>query len=189
MVVAPRADQPLSPLLGFRYPMLVAAIAALLFGIYSYPYADDGTMAAATQRYLSWYAEMVGAVLSLLDPQVAVSDNRIDGRSFSMSIVKTCDAMEVNILLASAIAAFPLPLLRRFVMVVASLVALVAANVLRLSVLYWLGRHAPAWFDRVHQTLAPLFMVACALAIFVIATARKDRGSTERSAPTNVAPP
>lgn len=189
MVLATRADQPPSPLLGFRYPVLAAAIAALLFGIYSYPYADNGTMAAATQRYLSGYAQMVGAVLSLLDPQVVVSANRIVGRSFCMSIVKTCDAMEVNILLASALAALPSPFLRRFVTVGASLVALVAINILRLSVLYWLGRHAPAWFDRVHQTLAPLFMVACALAIFVIATARKDRGSTERSAPTNVAPP
>jgi len=105
MAVATRADQPLSPLLGFRYPLLAAAIAALLFGIYSYPYADNGTMAAATQRYLSGYAHMVGAVLSLLDPHVVVRANRIDGWAFSMSIVKTCDAMEVNILLASALAA------------------------------------------------------------------------------------
>jgi exosortase/archaeosortase family protein len=189
MVVARRVDQPLSPFLGLRYPLLAASIAALLFGFYSYPYADNSTMALATQRYLSGYARIVGAVLSLFDPHVVVRANRINGWTFSMSIVKTCDAMEVNILLVSALAAFPLPLLRRLVTIVASLVALVAINILRLCVLYSLGVHAPTWFDRVHQTLAPLFVVGCALAIFLVATRRRGLALGKKPAQTNEAPP
>ena len=164
-----------SPPFGLRYPLSVALLAALLFAIYFYPYAENSAMAVGIQTYLAAYAKMVRMVISIVDSHVVVSGNRIDGRTFSMSIVKTCDAMEVNILLAASLAGFPMPLLRRLVSVVASVLALVLMNIVRLCALFWLGAHAPAWFDRAHQTLAPLFMVACALAIFLVATARMRR--------------
>ena len=176
-----------SPLLGYRYPLIVAAIAAPLFAVYSYPYAENGAMAAGIQSYLAGYAMLAGAVISILDPHVVVTGNRIDGRMFSMAIIKTCDAMEVNILLAAALAGFPMPLLRRFVTVVAAVLSLIVINVLRLGMLYWLGAHAPAWFDRVHEVLAPLFMVACALAIFLIATSRIGRGGSAHTANADAA--
>ena len=148
-----------SALLGYRYPLIVAAIAAPLFAVYSYPYAENGAMAAGIQSYLASYAHLVGAVLSVLDAHVVVTGNRIDGRTFSMTIIKTCDAMEVNILLAAALAAFPMPFVRRLIAVLVSLLALVLINVLRLTMLYWLGIHLPTWFDRTHEILAPLLMV------------------------------
>jgi exosortase/archaeosortase family protein len=153
----------------------VGAIAAPLFLLYSYPYAEDGFMTAGIQRYLSGYARMVGAVISLLGPQIAVSGNLIHGRMFSMRIVQTCDAMEVNILLAAAIAGFPMPLGRRVATVLLSVVSLLSINVFRLCVLYWLGARAPSWFSRTHETLAPLFLVASALVIFLLATRRRVR--------------
>jgi hypothetical protein len=54
--------------------------------------------------------------------------------------------------------------------------------------LYWLGAHAPTWFDRARQTLAPLFMVACALAIFIVATTRKRPDSSGSSALEDATP-
>ncbi len=185
--VKARADHAVSPFLGLRYPLIVAAIAVPLFAIYSYPYPDGGAMAAATQAYLSGYTRMVGAVLSIFDPSVVVITNRIAGRTFSMSIVKTCDAMEVNILLSAALAGFPMPILRRCVTVFIAILALVVLNILRLCALYWLGAHAPTWFDRTHQTLAPLFMVAFALAIFLIATLHEREGSADKTTQADVA--
>ncbi len=166
------SGRPRSPLLGFRYPLIVAAIAAPLFVVYCYPYAENSAMAAGIQTYLSTYAKIVGTVISALDPYVVVSGSRIDGRFFSMRIVQTCDAMEVNILLAAALAGFPMPLGRRAASVLVSVLSLTLVNVIRLCVLYWLGSNAPAWFNRTHETLAPLFLVACALALFLIATLR-----------------
>ena len=166
---------PASALFGYRYPLTVMAIAAPLFVIYSYPYAEGGAMASGMQSYLAGYARLAGAVISILDPQVVVTGNCIVGRLFSMSIVKTCDAMEVNILLGAALAGFPMPLPMRIVTVVTSISTLVLINVLRLCVLYWLGAHVPAWFDRAHQTVAPFFMVASALVIFLFATASRHR--------------
>jgi exosortase/archaeosortase family protein len=173
-----------SPLFGWRYPLIVAAIAAPLFAIYCYPYVEGGAMAAGIRAYLSDYAEMVGIAISAFDPHVVVRGNRIDGRMFSISIVKTCDAMEVNILLAAALAGFPMPTLRRLVTIFVSVLSLILLNVFRLCVLYWLGAHAPTWFDRAHEILAPLFMVACALAIFLIATLRANPRPSQNPTPT-----
>ncbi len=164
----------LSPLFGWRYPLVVAAIATPLFAIYCYPYTDGGAMAAGIRAYLSGYAKLVGIAISVFDPHAVVRGSRIDGNTFSMNIVKTCDAMEVNILLAASLAAFPMPALRRVLTVLTSVLSLVLLNIVRLCVLYWLGAHAPAWFDRAHEILAPLFMVVCALAIFVAATLRAN---------------
>jgi len=154
----------------FQYPLLAAAVALALSALYSYPYASNSAMAAGLQAYLSWYARMVGSVISAIDSHVVVSGNRIIGPMFSMSIVQTCDAMDVAILLVAALAAFPMPLRRRAVAVPGSVLFLMLINIARLCVLYWLGVHAPGWFNRTHETLAPLFLVACAVAFFLGAT-------------------
>jgi len=99
-----QTELPGFPLFGYRYPLIVAAIAAPLFAIYFYPYAEGGAMASGMESYLAGYARMASAVISILDRNVVVSGNQIDGQMFSMRIVKTCDAMEVNILLAAALA-------------------------------------------------------------------------------------
>jgi len=179
---------PPSPLFGYRYPLVVAAIAAPLFALYFYPYADGGPITAGIQSYLAGYARMAGAVIRLFDPRVVVNDGLIAGPAFSMRIVKTCDAMEVNILLAAALAGFPMPLRRRLVSIVLAVLSLILANVLRLCLLFWLGAHAPSWFNRTHETLAPLLMVICALAIFLIAIPRTEQASHANSAETATAP-
>jgi len=71
-------------------------------------------MAAGLEAYLSWYARIVGSVISAIDSHVVVSGNRIVGPMFSIRIVQTCDAMEVTILLVAALAAFPMPWLVRY---------------------------------------------------------------------------
>jgi exosortase/archaeosortase family protein len=174
-----------SPLSGTSHPLLVALIATPLFALYFYPYAENGVMATAIQAYLSLYARLVGLVISTIDPQIVVLGNTIHGSLFSMSIAKTCDAIEVNILLVAALAAFPMPLRRRIVAVLAACSAIILLNLFRLCTLYWLGVNLPTWFDRVHQVLAPLFMVAGATGIFLIATtSRICRGTSKDQALT-----
>lgn len=175
----PQAGRPASPLLGFRYPLIVAAIAAPLFALYFYPYAENGAIAMAIQSYLAGYAKIVGTVLSIFDSHVVVNGDLIAGPMFSMRIIKTCDAMEVNILLVAALAGFPMPLRRRLAAVLASVFLLVLVNVIRICALYWLGAHAPTWFHRAHQTFAPLCMVVCATAIFLVAISRTPPRSSE----------
>lgn len=113
------AGQSSSPLLGLRYPLTVAAIAAPSFAIYFYPYAENGVIATGIQSCLSGYASIAAAVIAMFDPNVAIHGDLIASRVFSMRIVKTCDAMEVNILLAAALAGFPMSIRRRVVAIVA----------------------------------------------------------------------
>jgi len=168
-----------SPLLGLRFPLVAALIAVPLLALYFYPYDEGGAIAARIQSYLAAYARAAGAVVGLFDSQVVVTGTTIRGSLFSMQIVKTCDAMEVNILLLAALAAFPMPWGRRIASVLLAIPALALANVCRLCVLYWLGAHLRDSFDRVHQTVAPIFMVASAVAIFLLATRRRQHGSIE----------
>ena len=166
----------------FQYPLVAAAIAIPLFALYSYPYARNSAMAAGLEAYLSWYARIVGSVISAIDSHVVVSGNRIAGPMFSMSIVQTCDAMEVTILLVAALAAFPMPLWRRAVAVPGSVLFLMLINIARLCVLYWLGGHSPGWFSRTHETLAPLLLVASAAAFFLGVTVGAQGSPCGRSA-------
>jgi|GEM_PF-1637605 exosortase/archaeosortase family protein len=176
------ASRSATPPLGLRYALMVAAIATPLLAIYFYPYPRAGAMAAGIHSYLSLYAKMVGAAISLFEPRVAVLGDTIAGPNFSVQIVKTCDAMDVTILLVAALAALPLSFGRRLGAVLASVVLLVLVNVIRICVLYWLGAHAPTWFHRAHQTLAPLCMVACGTVIFLIAISQ----AVPRSSPDEV---
>ena len=168
-----------SALTRYRYPLTVALIAAPLFVLYTVPYANQGTLDLAMRRYLAGYARMMGAVLSVFEKGVMVTDNQIIGHAFSMRIVKTCDAMEVKILLVAALAGFPMSWARRFITVLTAIVAMVGLNSFRLCVLYWVGARSPSWFERGHQTLAPLLLVGCAVWVFfLLLPKRRQRDET-----------
>ena len=165
-------SDPASRFFAWRYPLIVAAIAAPLLAIYFYPYAEDGVMAKGIHSYLTVYAKIVGAAVSVFEPHVLVTGDLVAGPSNSIQIVKTCDAMEVNILLTAALAGLPVSLRRRLVAVVLSVILLVLVNVLRICFLYWLGAHIPTWFHQAHQTLAPLCLIVFATVIFLIAISK-----------------
>jgi exosortase/archaeosortase family protein len=139
-------------------------VAGLGLGAYFFPYDLVGVHSeGAFQAYLSAYARATGHVLHLFDPTVSVVDSTINGR-FSIRIVRSCDAMEANILFVAAMLSLPAPWPRKAAGLSAGLAALVALNVLRLCCLYFVGIYAPARFDVAHYELWPLAMVAFATA-------------------------
>ena len=148
-----------------RFIVFFCIIAAVLLGLYCFPYKERGISERWFQLYLSGYAHLVGALLSPIDASVVVAGNVLRGR-FSMAIIKTCDAMEINILLVSAIAAFPASLRRKLVVLPVALALLVAANIGRLVILYLVGIHLPGVFDRLHFEVFPLLMMAAAVLVF-----------------------
>src|SRR5580700_7244009 len=83
------------------FALTFVGIAAALFGLYFFPYAENGVSEAWLTRYLEGYARVVGTVLGVLEPNIVVSHKEIVGR-FSMTIVRSCDGMEANILFCSA---------------------------------------------------------------------------------------
>lgn len=151
---------------GQRFVVGFIATAAILFGLYFFPYAETGRSESWFSAYLAQYARVVGFALGLFERGISVADNVIGGR-FSMRIVKSCDGMEANILFCAATLAFPGPWRRKLVAVPLGLAALVAFNVLRLCCLYYIGIYFPAAFELAHFEVWPLLVVGFALLDFL----------------------
>src|ERR1700755_1652374 len=89
-------------------------IAAVLFGIYAFPFELFGARSDWMSGYLAAYAQLAGAALRLFERGIEVRGPVIVGR-YSLEIVRNCDAAEVMILLASAVLAYPAAPRRRLI--------------------------------------------------------------------------
>ena len=99
----------------------------------------------------------------------SVVGNGVFGKA-SLQIVRSCDAMEINILLAAAILAFPGAPLKKALALALGLAGVAVLNITRIVTLYYvlLGRQGA--FEFLHLELWPLVMVVAAAALFVGAT-------------------
>jgi exosortase/archaeosortase family protein len=170
-----------------RFVLAFAAISAVLLGVYAFPYGELGWSEAWFNRYLSAYARLVGHVLALVDSGVRVDGTVIRGR-YALAIVKTCDAMEVNVLFTAAVLALAGPWARKLGALVLGLAALVLANVLRICTLYYAGALAPSTFRALHEEVWPLALIAVAGGAF-LAAGTWIRGGSARGDGAGAAPP
>ena len=164
--------------LRLRFALGFVAIAALLFGIYTFPYQESGISERWFTRYLAAYASVAGSALSLFEPGVQVHGQDIIGRT-SLRIVKNCDAMEAEILFLAAVLAFPSPWPKRLIGAGLGALAIAAVNVLRIACLYQVGVHFPKAFEFVHLELWPLLLIASAVLVFLVWATWALRGSRQ----------
>lgn len=149
-----------------RFALRYLAIAGVLFAIYCFPYGESGVSERWFSAYLGAYAHVVGKLIAIFEPGVVVSANQISG-SFSIAIVKSCDAMEANILFVAAVLAFPARWGRKVAAAFAGLALLILANVIRLLSLYYVGKLIPTAFDVFHVEVWPLLMIVFAVVDFL----------------------
>ena len=135
------------------------------FGVYAFPFELFGVKQDWLGFYLAAYARLAGAILRLFEGDVVVSGNTIQGR-FPLQIVRTCDAAEISILFATAVLAFPAPARSKLLALLVGLPCLVAANLLRICSLYFIGAVRPNWFKVSHEEIWPLVLVAFAAFAF-----------------------
>jgi len=176
----PSREVPFESRAGARFALKYALIAGVLFAIYAFPFDLFGARHDWLAGYLAAYARLAGAALSLIEPNVVVTGAHIDGR-FPMEIVRNCDAIEINILFLSAVLAFPASWRRKVVASVLGLCVLIALNVLRIALLYFVGVHAPDRFAVVHEQIFPLLLVFAAAFAFLLC-ARYLRGAASENA-------
>ena len=155
------------PATTWRFGLTFIMTALLLLGIYYFPYPRGGTMHGALLAYLRAYARAAGILLRLFEPGVLVRGQDIVGR-YSIRIVKTCDGMDVNILLLSAIMAWPSSLRMRLAGATVGIAVLSVANVTRICSLYLVGVHAPDSFEFMHVELLPALMLSVAVVCFLL---------------------
>jgi exosortase/archaeosortase family protein len=170
-----RANPTASGRPALRFAVTFAALAGLMFAAYAFPYAEHGVSERVLHDYLSGYARVAGGILSIFDPRVVVHGNVVSGRT-ALSIVKTCDAMEANLLFLAAVLAFPAAPAaarrrwpRKLLAALAGIVAISALNVVRICSLYAVGVYFPSAFELLHVEVWPLLLIVAAAAIFVAA--------------------
>jgi exosortase/archaeosortase family protein len=158
-----------------RFAVTFAALAAVLFALYAFPWAEHGISERLLRGYLAGYARVAGGILGIFDPRVVVAGNVVTGRT-ALAIVKTCDAMEANLLFLAAVLAFPAApgaALRRWprklLAALIGIVAISALNVVRICSLYAVGVYFPSAFELLHVEVWPLLLIAAAAAIFAAA--------------------
>lgn len=149
-----------------RFAVVFVAVGGALMTLYSFPYAQLGLREDWFRAYLAVYARVTGFVLHLLDGSVRVAGSDIVGRT-SLTVAKNCDAMDVNILFAAAVVAFPARWPMRAVGIGAGSALLAAVNVVRIASLYFVAIHWPGAFDVIHAEVWPLAIVGLAVAAFL----------------------
>jgi exosortase/archaeosortase family protein len=149
-----------------RFAAIFAVVGGGPLALYSFPYAEHGVREDWFASYLGAYAHLAGAVLGLFDPAVRVVGHDIVGRT-SLTVAKNCDAMDVSLLYAAAIAAFPAPWRRRLAGIAVGVAALTAINVLRIASLYFVVLRWPGAFETIHAEVWPLAIVGMAATAFL----------------------
>jgi exosortase/archaeosortase family protein len=138
----------------------------VLFVVYCFPYGEHGLSETWFHSYLAGYARMAGGLISLIDPTAQVLGTEIHGR-YAVKIVKSCDAMETNILFSAAVLAFPSTWQRRIVALLLGLALLGSINLLRIFSLYVVGLIRPGAVEVLHLDIWPMVMVAAATLAFL----------------------
>jgi exosortase/archaeosortase family protein len=154
---------------GLRFALVFASLSAALLSLYYFPYDDHGPIKPLIDSLLHGHAASAGFVLRLFQPDVRVAGNEILG-AYPLRIVRTCDAMDVEILLASALVAWPAPWRRRLASIAVGVVLVYLVNVLRICSLYYVGLRFPASFETAHLEVWPALILLLAVGYFVAAT-------------------
>jgi exosortase/archaeosortase family protein len=149
-----------------RFAVVFAVVGGVLLTLYSFPYAEHGVREDWFARYLALYARLAGLVLRVFDSGVRVVGNDIVGRT-SLTVAKNCDAMDVTLLFAAAVVAFPATWRRRLAGIAAGVAGITAVNVLRIASLYFVDLRWPSAFETIHAEVWPLAIVALAAAAFL----------------------
>jgi exosortase/archaeosortase family protein len=167
--------------LRLRFGLKFAAIAGLLFSVYAFPFELFGAKQDWLHGYLAAYARLAGGALGLVERGLVVDGTYIQGR-FAMQIVRNCDAADVNILFVSALLAFPGAWKAKAWLLLGGVGALVAANVLRICSLYYVGVFAPERFKVVHEEVWPLVLVVFTVVVFLGCVRQLELPPGERAA-------
>jgi exosortase/archaeosortase family protein len=150
-----------------RYLLVTVTLMALLYGVYYYPYADDGFAGRLLDAYLRLQTAVAARFIWIFDPTTQAVGTSISGR-FPIRIVKDCSSLDAQALLMGAVLAFPVRWGSRLIGVIAGSLALNTFNLARIAALYFVGVHRPREFDTIHEEVMPLLLIVAAACLFIV---------------------
>jgi exosortase/archaeosortase family protein len=146
----------------FAHALRFALWAALLLALLYAPYPADSIIVQLLAGYVALVARASAWLLALGDPSVRLVDEVLITGRFPLQIVLDCTALDVQALYSAAVLSAPLRWSVRLAGTLAGCAALSAINLGRIVVLYWIGVHAPAHFDLMHEDVLTFALLACA---------------------------
>jgi exosortase/archaeosortase family protein len=147
------------------YALRFALLTLILFGLYAFPYSEFGLSEQWFMRYLHGYAQLAAWGLHWFESSVSVDGATISGR-VALTIVKSCDAMDVSLLFLAALLALPGAPPRKCVAALGGLVAIASVNIVRIISLYFILADYNTQFEFLHTEVWPLLMLVVTGALF-----------------------
>lgn len=113
-------------------------------------------------------AHASGTVLRLIDPPVTVAGEYIGMGNFGAAIAEECNGIYATVILLAGFLAFPAPWIKKFIGVALGIVALQIINVVRIVVLFLIGKHFPSFFEASHLYVAEFVVIACGAGLWLL---------------------
>lgn len=141
------------------FPLALAAGFALL----QVPVVDRGIA-----HFTAALVDVAGALIHLFRGKALVTGSILisPANGFSVQVENGCNAVNVTILLWSAILVYPAGWVEKLKGIAAGTLALHAVNIVRIVTLFYLGQYNRGWFDFAHLYLWEGLIVIDTLAIF-----------------------
>ena len=128
--------------------------------------------------YQRMIATSSAATVNLLGYDTTVHDREIRSAQFAVTVTHGCDGIELSLLLAAAIVAFPATCRRKLIGLGLGLGLIALLNYLRVVSLWIVGVHWRAGFDFIHFNLWPLLLI-CGVLVFFMAWLRPAASSAD----------
>jgi exosortase/archaeosortase family protein len=167
MTIAPRscARRRCSQSALLRVPLFLLA-ACVLFAPFSFPHAPESRMTQLIGSYVLCIAQASAWLVARFEAGVFATDSGLIVGRYALQIVLDCAALDVHALYLAALVAFPCSFWSKLLAASLGSAAIAACNLLRIVTLYFVGLHAPARFDLLHEDVLALLMVLIAILIF-----------------------
>jgi len=147
-----------------RFVLTFLFLMTAFYGITSMSWYQDGLF----PRYLNLNADVSAMLLRWSGEEAHAADQDVRSPRMALSIRAGCDAIEPSFMFAAAILAFPAALKAKLIGVVVGVTALLLLNFVRIISLYYIGIHAPRWFETAHVDLWQPAYIIIALACWIL---------------------
>lgn len=149
-----------------RFAITFAVLALGVIALLNIPFIEKTIVDPLTGVLVS----VCGFLLNLVGASVAATSNVLSfkGAPGAVSVENGCNAVEVCVLLASAIIAWPATIRAKAIGVVACVLAVQAVNLARIISLLYLARYSPGLFEFFHLYVWEAMIMLEAVLIFFL---------------------
>lgn len=149
-----------------RFFLLFLAILGVLFGIEMF----NPVQQAVVHPWTGLLARMSATIMTLFDADVISHDRVLQSQStgFGVSIEAGCNGVEAAIILVSGMLAFPANWKLKLGGIAIGILAVQAANILRVITLYYLGKWSISAFEFAHLYLWQALIMLDALIVWLV---------------------